>query len=70
MHWASGSISAPSDFCRDKAPDNWTKHPPHVGSTFLDTILEHVPMKFMVDDEKKTKKLLGLIKRWGRFPAA
>ena len=38
-----------------------------VGHTFLDNILEHTLINFMVDDEKETKKLIGIDGAMGSF---
>ncbi len=38
-----------------------------VGAAFLDSILEHALINFMVDDEKETKKLLGAERPMGSF---
>jgi hypothetical protein len=38
-----------------------------VGTTFLDNILEHILINFMVDDEKETKKLIGIDGAMGAF---
>ncbi|HEY0327726.1 MAG TPA: hypothetical protein VGC77_01400 [Rhodopseudomonas sp.] len=38
-----------------------------VGATFLDSSLEHSLVNFMVDDEKETKKLMGLDGAIGTF---
>lgn len=38
-----------------------------VGVTFLDTILEHTLINFMIDDEKESRKLLGLDGPMGTF---
>jgi hypothetical protein len=38
-----------------------------LGGTFLDNILEHTLMSFMVDDEKEKKKLLGVDRAMGTF---
>lgn len=38
-----------------------------LGGTFLDNILEHTLMNFMVDDEKEKKKLLGVDRAMGTF---
>ncbi len=39
-----------------------------VGATFLDNILEHALINFMVDDEKETRKLIGVDGAMGHFP--
>lgn len=38
-----------------------------VGTTFLDNILEHMLINFMVDDEKETKRLVGVDCPLGTF---
>lgn len=38
-----------------------------VGVTFLDSILEHTLINFMIDDEKEASKLLGLDRPLGTF---
>jgi hypothetical protein len=38
-----------------------------VGATFLDSILEHALINFMVDDEKETRKLIGIDGAMGTF---
>ncbi|SJZ30979.1 hypothetical protein SAMN02745126_00107 [Enhydrobacter aerosaccus] len=38
-----------------------------VGVTFLDSILEHTLINFMIDDEKEVSKLLGLDRPLGTF---
>jgi hypothetical protein len=38
-----------------------------VGATFLDNILEHTLINFMVDDEKETSKLIGVDRAMGTF---
>ena len=38
-----------------------------VGGTILDSILEHILINFMVDDENETKKLIGIDRPVGTF---
>ncbi len=38
-----------------------------IGATFLDRILEHILINFMVDDEKETRKLIGIDRAMGTF---
>lgn len=38
-----------------------------VGATFIDNVLEHTLINFMVDDEKETKKLIGFDGAMGAF---
>lgn len=38
-----------------------------VGAAFLDSILEHMLINFMVDDERETKRLLGVEQPMGSF---
>jgi hypothetical protein len=38
-----------------------------VGATFLDSILEHTLINFMVEDEKETRKLIGIDGAMGTF---
>lgn len=38
-----------------------------VGVTFLDSVLEHTLINFMIDDEKEASKLLGLDRPLGTF---